>query len=229
MVRVGAWTSAVLLALVFSLGLVRWYIPRHAPLPQSLAALDAGPQCEMPCWQGIRPGITRMTEAAGLLLLSPLLDRASIAPACSGCIAFTMRWREPTRFSKPTAVDTLSFDVLLEPEYGQDRVARIVLHVGAPLGDFMLHFGPPTVIRAGQRPDAVLYQTFEYPDIGMSYTAYAPCAAGQNAPNLAGSIYLLHAPDDTPERGGGSVVAIGWRGLTSYLLDAMVWSGGCTP
>jgi hypothetical protein len=40
---------------------------------------------------------------------------------------------------------------------------------------------------------------------------------------------MLHTLADSPARGGGSVVALTWRGLTSYVLDAQMINGACGP
>lgn len=95
--------------------------------------------CAPPCWQGIRPGETRIDEAALLLRDNPYIDQVNIgysAQENSGIIRW--RWRDlpPVEANGGGGYLYIFSNI----------VAEIEMETTIPLGDIWLLLGTPQVI-----------------------------------------------------------------------------------
>lgn len=94
--------------------------------------------CSMPCWHGIQPGSTTVTEAAEILQALPFIDDVRVA---SGMISW---WWSDSRPSVYVQTGR-AFDGRIETAMinGEDRVTSIVLQTTMTLGQMELALGDP--------------------------------------------------------------------------------------
>lgn len=94
--------------------------------------------CSMPCWHGIQPGSTTVTEATGTLERLSFVDEVRVA---SGMISW---WWEDSR---PSVYEQTgrAFDGRIETAMinGEERVTSIVLQTTLTLGQMELALGDP--------------------------------------------------------------------------------------
>jgi hypothetical protein len=182
--------------------------------------------CAMPCWRGIRPGLSTMMEAVRSLLANPDIDPASLHPLCQICISLAARWKPAQNVAAPQAADPSAWTVLIESRRNTDVVHSIVLQVSVPVGDFVSYFGVPSRTTAGILPDRNLYLDLEYPTLGMFYSVNAPCRLSQNMLKLSGGFYILQeAQDYTPPY--GLRIRDDRHGFGSADLDRLARDAGC--
>ena len=96
--------------------------------------------CHMPCFMGIRPGITQMREATAILGLNPWIDSIS-SHIDSGCcsIATTWRWngKQPPILDNGDNAVYFNYD----PNKGTQTVQNIALHTRMETGYVILLLG----------------------------------------------------------------------------------------
>ncbi len=94
--------------------------------------------CTMPCWHGIQPGNTTITEAAGTLEQLPFVEEVRVV---SGMISWW--WTD----SRPPVYEQTgrAFDGRIETAIinGEERVTSIVLQTTLTLGQMELALGAP--------------------------------------------------------------------------------------
>lgn len=221
--------STALLTLLISgtLGLARFSaVP--GPLPGKLALLDPG-ECAMPCWGGVRPGVTTTLEAVRLLLSNPLIDPKSIRPLCDTCRAFILNWKDAANRAPNIPSIVPEYDMLVAPLEAVDMVGSLTLRVDVTVGDLLLEFGNPQQVRVGVSspvPGNNVFQIYSYPQLGMTYALYTTCLRNQHPAALRGIYYTL-APLDNQPILGGDVVNQHWHGLSDHELNSAIAISRC--
>lgn len=225
MLRFAARISLLLILFTASLTAIHVLAPGHVPPVFGLGVLDTG-ECQMPCWSGIRPGITTMKEAVLLVHNNPYVDPSSIKPATNEGISFTACWKQPEKLLHPTPLDTSDLCILIINEAGEDVVGSIFLHVNVPFGDFVTRFGPPARSVVGILPSNDFFYVLEYPQLGMEYDSFADCRSGQHMINVVGRTYVLQPADRFVPQTGLNVVG-SWSGFNSQVRREIMMRAGC--
>ncbi len=213
MFRVAVCLSLLMIGLAGSVAAIRVLVPQNTPPSVPLQALDPG-ACQMPCWQGIRPGITTMKEAVRLLLASPYIDPKSIQPAYNEGIAFTACWKQPDQLMRSVVVDITDLCILIENRPGEELVNTILLNTTIPFGEFVMHFGPPGRYVVGRVSGRDLFYVLEYPQLGMQYDAFTECHNAAHTLTVTGRTYVLQPIDHYVAQTGWEVITQ-WRGFGS--------------
>jgi len=228
MIRFAARCGLLVGVLVLTIGTIRFGLPRALPPNEYLRMIDPH-GCPMPCWLGIRPGVTTMTEAIDLLHDNPYIDAKSIQPFNSGSelVSLIARWRTPIDppFS-PDPNDVGTRTVILQNTPGYDVVKIIILHVNIPLGEFVQQFGPPDRSAVAREPIGTLFYVLEYPQMGMQFSAFLPCRKGLSIANVVGTNLLLQ-PLDQFQSQIGDTINLGWSGFSSTPFDERATRPGC--
>jgi len=105
------------------------------PIPQTVAALRLG-ECELPCWIGIIPGVTRMEEVQGLVMSTGASGSFRVTGSVSpqGILIGDYRLR---REEQSSAVISIAFS--------EGRVNQVmILAREITLGDLILTYGIPS-------------------------------------------------------------------------------------
>lgn len=96
----------------------------------------------MPCWQGIRPGVTTIAEAVRILKQHPWVDQVSdVNAGGAGSDAGLVYWSWSRRYPFAAHAEGSSQGIII----GRNHIVeQIYLTTDLPLGAFWLHFGQPT-------------------------------------------------------------------------------------
>lgn len=158
--------AMLLLAAVFSLVLSLVCLQPYAN-PDVAAFLTPPAGCEMPCWLGIRPGVTDLLAAIRLLEASPWVDH--VYPPYDSINGF-VHWDWNPRFS---LADRESPGII----FARNGIVRsIELNTDIAFGDLWLVAGaPPMGTVAFSRESIFRYSA--YPDIGLQVTNLVRCPA----------------------------------------------------
>lgn len=153
-------------ALAFSLAITLVYLHPYAN-PDVAAFLTPPVGCEMPCWLGIRPGVTDLPAAVRLLEASPWVDH--VYPPYDSINGF-VHWDWSPRFP---LVDRESQGII----FARNGVVRsIELNTDIAFGDLWLVAGaPPMGTLAFSRESIFRYSA--YPDIGLQVMNLVRCPA----------------------------------------------------
>ncbi|MHB8624734.1 MAG: hypothetical protein ACYDBJ_18840 [Aggregatilineales bacterium] len=226
--RLTVWVSLLCVIAITGIGAIRAMSPTNDPLALRRAILNPG-RCPMPCFIGIRPGVTSIHEALQILRSSPYLDPNSITALAPGESAgsFTINWRTPGAMLSGSQAERAGQDVLIENEPGSDAVKIIIVHINVPLGDFVPLFGPPPSTALRLLPNDGLFYVVEYPALGMQYDVWADCKQGQVIPALSGTSYVLQAPGEFQSQ-VSSTDNLGWHGFTARPFDQLAAQSNCT-
>ena len=175
LVRLSGVLTIAFLALVVAASIAGAMTPRQ----RVVGVLDVN--CPMPCWQGIRPGITDVDTAISLLSISPFVDtRFMSVYRWTDVGAWRVEWSDPT-FSAAYRRGSLTVD--------GDIVQRVELTPSPAwrltAGEIAAQLGMPAQVVAqnasltavGGRGSAVV---FYYPEAGLEVMAVAasPFATG---------------------------------------------------
>jgi hypothetical protein len=217
--RVTVFAAISLIAFSLLLGAIRVLLPGTGYTIPRLSVID--PQkCPMPCWLGVRPGVTTMTEAVLLLHQSPYIDPASIQPfgPAANNISLQAEWHDPDQMLSDIHADITKQSVIIENEPGRDLVKVILVHVNVRLGDFILRFGAPTKSSIGKLPNGDLFYVLEYPALGLQYDTYLSCKRGQSVVSLYGSTFVLQPLSEYASQTGGQLNT-GWHGFSPSIIN----------
>ena len=217
--RVTALTLISVVVISLMLGLIRIVLPGNGSTIPRLSVID--PQkCPMPCWLGIRPGITTMTEAVRILHDSPYVDPNSIQPfgPSVNSISLQAEWHDPDQMISNVRADITKLSVIIENEPGRDLVKVILVHVNIRLGDFIMRFGSPSKSSIGRLPSGDLFYVFEYPALGLQYDTFLSCHRGQAVMSLYGSTLVLQPLNEFVSQVGGQQ-DYGWRGFSPNIIN----------
>ena len=226
MIRLLPRVTLLIVFFTVIIGGIRVIMPGDDPFAKRLAALDPA-KCPMPCWLGIRPGVTTMREAVLIALNSPFLDPKSIAPLKNGenDTSFQVRWRAPAQMLTQTRLDTLDLAIDIESD-ATGKVYDIFMHINIPIGAFIRHFGPPPIASFSTLTSDKIFYVLEYPAWGMQYSTYLECRRDQPIAVAQGQIYVLQSLA-TYVANTGERHDIGWHGFTSHALNAAAAQVGC--
>ncbi len=226
--RLIAWVSLLGAVCIIGLGAIRLTLPKSEPLPPRQAVLDPG-GCPMPCFLGIRLGVTSIQEALQILGNSPYIDPNSISALTSGegPSTYTVNWRQPSVMLSAIQAKAAGQDIQIRSASGQDVVQMIIVQISVPLGDFLPLFGPPPVSGLVYYQGQGLLYVMEYPAWGMDYNVlWADCKQGQSIAFLNGTTYMLRSPGSFSSA-LSSTDNIGWHGFTSRPFDQMARQYQC--
>ncbi len=96
----------------------------------------------MPCWQGIRPGVTRVTEAVNILKQHPWVDQVSdVNTGGLGSDAGLVYWSWSSRYPFAAHPEAEPQGIII---VRRQIVEQIYITTDLPLGAVWLHFGQPT-------------------------------------------------------------------------------------
>ncbi len=224
-----AFTALLTLLVSAALGVARFSVAPGPP-PGKLALLDPN-ECAMPCWSGVRPGVTTTLEAVRLLLSNPLIDPKSIRPLCDTCRAFLLNWSDAANRAPNIPRIVPEYDVLVAPLDAVDVVGSLILRVDVSIGDLIVEFGNPQQVRVGVSspvPGSNVFQIYSYPQLGMSYSLYTTCRRNQRPAALRGIYYMLAPIDNQPDL-SGDVVNLHWHGLSDRELNSAIAISRCRP
>lgn len=176
------------LALLFVFVAVLFIITAQPSENPARAFFDAE-GCPMPCWHGIRPGITARAEAEAMLAAHPWVDLSSDVNRedvpYSGTYDLWL-WTEAFPFPTPINRPDIAFtdgvigylDRRREGEIA--RVGGMEMTTGLRLGDIWLMLGAPRSIASegylglpGNRLHEIRFYTFG--DLNIQATAYQSC------------------------------------------------------
>lgn len=145
--------------------------------------------CPMPCWQGIRPGVTLRTDAETILsthpwlTLSPDVDIANVPYSGTYDLWFwTAEFPYPIPINRPDIAFTDGVIGYLERRTADipARVGGMEMTTGLRLGDVWRMLGTPRSIASdgyigipGQRLHQLRLYAFD--DLNIIVTAYQPC------------------------------------------------------
>ncbi|MBE2183216.1 MAG: hypothetical protein IAE89_07310 [Anaerolineae bacterium] len=137
-----AMRLAVIIVLVFIAGLTAAVAQAYTFANDSTASLSellTPPNgCSMPCWHGIQPGSTTVTEAAAILQGLPFVEDVRVT---SNMISWWWSDNRPAVYVQTGR----AFDGRIETAMinGEDRVTSIVLQTTMPFGQMELALGDP--------------------------------------------------------------------------------------
>jgi hypothetical protein len=140
--------------------------------PDLRAFLQAAHECTLPCWGGIRPGVTGLSEIQIVLGNHEWVREVTFTPTTGPDTGFmTWRWRDPV---------TGVIDATQQGEAGisDGVVTWLQIPTVMAFGDVWLTMGPPQRGRtiAGRRPAYMIRHYAAYADQGVQVRYAIPCA-----------------------------------------------------
>ncbi len=120
--------------------------------------------CSDPCWHGIRPGSTSVTEAIALLQSNSWVMAESIEQAGA-----RLRWQWSG--TQPAMIDSAAPGVML---VSNDRVFSITMPLNVGMGDLQLLFGAPNWSSRGRYRHEAFIQ-YSYPRQHLSLLLSVQC------------------------------------------------------
>jgi len=142
------------------------------------AFLTPADDCSMPCFIGIRPGVTTLDEAAAILQAHEWVGDITVENYPHGDMPWGfVRWNwngeQPTFLTTPDNPD-MQF---VRSESGV--VADIIVHTSIHLADAWLIYGSPSRAVVDVQPSSVygaqLFNSNGYPELGFALLSYRPC------------------------------------------------------
>ncbi len=226
MIRLGLAAALLLFLLSAAIGGIRYFLPRSIPPSAHMHLIIDSGDCPMPCWLGIRPGVTTMTQAFDLLRVNPYIDLSSIQPlnGSDQAVSLTAEWRTPADPLQPDPA--VPHNVIIENQPGYNIVKIIIVHVDVSLGEFVLRYGPPARSAMARLPVGTLFYVLEYPTLGLQYSAFMPCRKGLSIANVMGNSLLLQ-PLDQYQSNVGDTMNMGWSGFSARPFDQRATHPGC--
>lgn len=160
----------VILSLLFALciGAVNARPYDNSDLRMFLQAVHG---CDLPCWEGIRPGVTGLSEMQLLLMNHAAVRDVVFTPTTDPDSGFiTWQWRD----LRMGVIDT---DRQGEAGITDGVVIWVQLPTVAAFGDVWLTLGPPHWGRtiAGRRPARIVRHYAAYTDEGVQVRYAIPC------------------------------------------------------
>jgi len=229
--RLMSWVSLLCLTGCIGVGAIQMASRSNDPFEGPRAALAPG-SCPMPCFMGIRPGVTTMEQAVQLLSTNPYVNATSIHSLSPGENAdtYVANWAMPSTMVSTASGKPTGPDIQVRDTPGRDVVNMIIVQVNIPLGDFLPLFGPPpsTSLTREPGPNGELFYVVAYPALGMQYDSWVDCRQGQAVASMVGTTYMLLTQGDF-----GSLVPMsqnqGWHGFSSRPFDHMAKANQCSP
>jgi hypothetical protein len=161
------WIFAGSFSLLFGalIGLINLPLVDDSPL-QAFVLEQAG--CELPCWQGIQPGVSDVFSAIRVLQAHPWVDE--IYPYGPNT---TWGWSgQQPGYINPTGRGTITTD--------WDRVTSITIPTRIPFGEMLLAFDqPPQESYAALRGTALIAHTSVYPEFALYSVLTCPTPVGR--------------------------------------------------
>ena len=161
------------------------------PYENPAIAFFGAQDCQVPCWQGIRPAVTTRAEADDILLQNPWVGQTGITVFPSGTATdalptfYQWQWTDAFPFPSPLLnFDTLFLTNVIGIRSGVtqrdhiDRVGTLNLVTGLRAADLWLLYGVPQAYTSGYLTSSVpIHQLtlFTLGGSGVSATAYQQC------------------------------------------------------
>jgi hypothetical protein len=155
--------AALLFTLLFMLAIIA---VRAQPYDDSeLRALVMPKDCPMPCFMGIRPGVTTMNEAIAILEASEWVDVVDTVTGNPYYVFWTWSGSQPS-FINPESEGTLLDD--------KGIVGYVDVQTNFPIGFALLHLGESYLTDSGATMSGVLVRE-EYTDRYLEIFAFLEC------------------------------------------------------
>lgn len=144
-----------------------------SPRERVIGVLDA--DCPMPCWQGIRPGVTDVDAAISLLAISPFVDTRFLAVAgAPGDDWWQITWTDSSRRNVYLwGALIMRGDVVhrIDVNFSADWPATVEDVIGLlGMPSYMVVQGPSAAMPSPRASSILLF----YPEAGLEVAAHQP-------------------------------------------------------
>ncbi len=207
----GFWLGLLLLVNAIAVGLT--VVVVRAQPPEAAALLLPPPNCADPCWQGIRPGVTRITSAPNLLRASGINFRAStLGPMGIMPIQTPRGWLDlhlNSGFDGFKADNTIA-SVCLSDE-GETNGSLL-------LGEVLAAFGTPDEVRLRPPNGATVRVTMRYRNRQAEAAVILPIRGARLSPvTPVTMLCFFPARLFAYDRPAATDLVLDWRGTASIL------------